>query len=244
MLVRRGGRNPRRGGRHRRNPFRQGLRHLALLEFSDTDGDGDGILETVTVPAYDSIGNAVAIADGAGKALERHEYAPYGTRTIRLDVGPPAVEQLRESDGKLLLELSEEGLLYRLQEAIVGGGLTLRDTTAEERVTMTASQLVRDGKQKGRRLLLTPDPAHNFAYGSLDPPAAGQNNAPGCPQKARSSSRPTQRYRLFSTLSKRHPSSRTPGAHCEDSFNATRHCLKIVDTVLSTLDSCGAARGV
>lgn len=112
----------------------------------------------MTIPVYDSIGNAVAITDETGKAIERYEYAPYGTRTIRVDLTPPTVEQLREADGNLLLEFSEEVLLTRLQEAITAGTLTLRDTTDDEPVTITASQPVREGKQKGRRLLLTPDP--------------------------------------------------------------------------------------
>jgi RHS repeat-associated protein len=136
----------------------QGLDEVVRQE---TDGDGnggDGVLETVTIPVYDSIGNAVAITDENGKAIERYDYAPYGTRTIRVDLTPPAVEQLREANGKLLLELSEEILLDRVEQAIASGALTLRDTTDDEPVAITASQPVRDGKQKGRRLLLTPDP--------------------------------------------------------------------------------------
>jgi RHS repeat-associated protein len=140
-----------------RRIYGQGLDEVVRQE---TDGNGDGLLETVTIPVYDSIGNAVAITDAAGKALERYEYAPYGTRTIRVDLTPPAVEQLREAGGTLLLELSEEILLQRVQEAIASGNLTLRDTTDDAPVAITASQPVRDGKQKGRRLLLTPDPGH------------------------------------------------------------------------------------
>jgi hypothetical protein len=122
----------------------------------ESDSDGDGALETVTIPVYDSIGNAVALTDESGKAIERYEYAPYGPQTIRVDLTPPVVEQLREADGQLLLEFSEEVLLSRLQEAITAGTLTLRDTTDDEPVRITASQPVREGKQKGRRLLLTP----------------------------------------------------------------------------------------
>ncbi|MEO7974243.1 MAG: hypothetical protein ABIU84_11725, partial [Thermoanaerobaculia bacterium] len=123
------------------------------------DGDGDGVLESVTVPVYDSIGNAVAITDETGKAIERYEYSPYGTRTIRVDLDPPVVEQLREAGGNLLMEFSEEVLLSRLQEAIASGGVTLRDTTDDAPVAISASQPMREGKQKGRRLLLTPEPA-------------------------------------------------------------------------------------
>ncbi|MEO8195269.1 MAG: DUF2235 domain-containing protein [Thermoanaerobaculia bacterium] len=138
-----------------RRTYGQGLDEVVRQE---SDSDGDGVLETVTIPVYDSIGNAVAITDESGKAIERYEYSPYGTRTIRVDLTPPVVEQLREADGQLLLEFSEEILLQRIEQAITGGTLTLRDTTDDEPVTITASQPVRDGKQKGRRLLLTPDP--------------------------------------------------------------------------------------
>ncbi len=137
-----------------RRVYGQGLDEVVRQE---TDGDGDGVLETVTIPVYDSIGNAVAITDESGKAIERYEYAPYGTRTIRVDLTPPAIEQLREADGRLLLEFSEEILLHRVQVAIASGDLTLRDTAEDEPVAITASQPVRDGIQKGRRLLLTPD---------------------------------------------------------------------------------------
>ena len=140
-----------------RRVYGQGLDEVVRQE---TDGDGDGVLETVSIPVYDSIGNAVAITDESGKAIERYEYAPYGTRTIRVDLTPPAVEQLREADGRLLLEFSEEILLQRAEEAITSGALTLQDTTDDAPITITASQPVRSGKQKGRRLLLTPDPGH------------------------------------------------------------------------------------
>ena len=138
-----------------RRIYGQGLDEVVRQE---ADGDGDGVLETVSIPVYDSIGNAVAITDESGKAIERYEYAPYGTRTIRVDLTPPAIEQLREADGKLLLEFSEEILLQRVQEAIAAGTLTLRDTTDDEPIAIIASQPVREGKQKGRRVLLTPDP--------------------------------------------------------------------------------------
>ena len=140
-----------------RRIYGQGLDEVVRQEI---DGNSDGVLETVTIPVYDSVGNAVAITDEDGKAIERYEYAPYGTRTIRVDLMPPAVEQLREASGKLLLEFSEEILLQRVQEAIATGTLTLSDTTANEPVAITASQPVRDGKQKGRRILLTPDPGN------------------------------------------------------------------------------------
>ena len=141
-----------------RRIYGQGIDEVVRQE-TDADGNGgDGVLETVSIPVYDSIGNAVAITDATGRAIERYEYAPYGTRTIRVDLTPPAVEQLREANGNLLLEFSEEILLSRVQEAIASGNLTLRDTTDDVSVAITASQPVREGKQKGRRLLLSPDP--------------------------------------------------------------------------------------
>ena len=137
-----------------RRIYGQGLDEVVRQE---ADGDGDGVLETMSIPVYDWIGNAVAITDETGQAVERYEYTPYGTRTIRADLTPPAIEQLREADGKLLLEFSEEILLQRVQEAITAGTLRLRDTTDDEPITITASQPVREGKQKGRRVILTPD---------------------------------------------------------------------------------------
>ncbi|MEO8275836.1 MAG: RHS repeat-associated core domain-containing protein [Thermoanaerobaculia bacterium] len=142
---------------HTRRIYGQGLDEVVRQE---TDENGDGVLETVTVPVYDSIGNAVAITDAAGRAIERYEYSPYGNRTIRVDLTPPVVEQLREADGNLVLEFSEEVRLDRLQAAIAAGSLTLRDTTDAVPVAVTAGQPVRDGKQKGRRVILTPDPGH------------------------------------------------------------------------------------
>ncbi len=104
-----------------------------------------------------------------GGAGERYEYTPYGARTIRVDLTPPAVEQLREAGGKLLLEFSEEILLQRVRDAIASGQLTLRDTTDDAPIAITADQPVRDGKQRGRRLLLTPaaDPPPGANHGML-----------------------------------------------------------------------------
>jgi RHS repeat-associated protein len=136
----------------------------------ESDLDGNGTLESVVVPVYDSIGNVVALTDAQGKPIERQDFTPYGGKTTTVDLTPPVVEQLREAHNiegsgppipdALLIEFSEEILLDRVQQAIATGHLTLTDTETSEPIELSAEQPVRDGKQRGRRLLLEPNASH------------------------------------------------------------------------------------
>lgn len=65
--------------------YGQGLDEVVRQE---VDGNGDGVLETVTIPVYDSIGNAVAITDTNGKAIERYENAPPDEGASRFSASP------------------------------------------------------------------------------------------------------------------------------------------------------------
>ncbi|MDQ1347353.1 MAG: hypothetical protein QG573_723, partial [Acidobacteriota bacterium] len=91
----------------------------------ERDNDGDGTLEAIQVPIYDSIGNPVAITGMSGIPIERRSFSAYGQPTFTVDPEHPEVEQLREADGTLLLEFSEEVLLERNQAGIVAGEITL-----------------------------------------------------------------------------------------------------------------------
>ncbi|MEO8195271.1 MAG: RHS repeat-associated core domain-containing protein [Thermoanaerobaculia bacterium] len=124
----------------------------------ERDNDGDGTLEAIQVPIYDSIGNPVAITGTSGIPIERRSFSAYGQPTFTVDPHRPQVEQLREASGTLLLEFSEEILFERIQAGIAAGEVTLTDTTDNAPIAITADQPIRDGKQRGRRLVLTPDP--------------------------------------------------------------------------------------
>ncbi len=124
----------------------------------ERDNDGDGTFEAIQVPIYDSIGNPVAITGAGGIPIERRSFSAYGKPTFTVDPEHPQVEQLREASGALLLEFSEEVLLERIQEGIAAGEVTLTDTTDNAPIAITADQPIREGKQRGRRLILTPDP--------------------------------------------------------------------------------------
>ncbi|MGB5658193.1 MAG: hypothetical protein WBO54_01825 [Thermoanaerobaculia bacterium] len=62
-----------------RRTYGGGLDEIVRLE---SDIDGDGSLETVVTPLYDSTGNLVAATNASGKTIERYEYSPYGERRI------------------------------------------------------------------------------------------------------------------------------------------------------------------
>jgi len=142
-----------------RRTYGLGLDEMVTLE---TDLDGDGVLDQEYLPFYDSTGSLVLLTDAAGKPIERYEYSPFGERFILVDSTPPGVEQIRVSNGLILVELSEEVLLDEVGEAITGGSLTLTDRTdplLPVDIALTASQPVLTGRQAGRRLVLTPDEA-------------------------------------------------------------------------------------
>ena len=122
----------------------------------ETDVDGDGVLETVTVPVYDSTGNLVLATGPDGRTLERYEYTPYGGRTIFTDLTGPRLDQLRAVEGpgggELWLELSEAALPVPLEEAVSADTLTVSVDGAVE--TLTVSQPVVTGREARRRVVL------------------------------------------------------------------------------------------
>ena len=126
----------------------------------ETDVDGDGTLETVTVPVYDSTGNLVLSTGPDGRTLERYEYTPYGGRTIFTDLTGPRLEQLRAVEGpggstgggELWLELSEAALPVPLEAAATADTLTVSVDGAVE--TLTVSQPVLTGREARRRVVL------------------------------------------------------------------------------------------
>jgi len=89
------------------------------------DGDGDGVLEQLYLPVYDSTGNLVVVTDGNGKPIERYSYTPNGHRQIHVDLTPPQVEQVRVVGGDLWIEVSETVSTEALAAALEGGELRL-----------------------------------------------------------------------------------------------------------------------
>lgn len=130
-----------------------GLDEIVQVE---ADRTGDGSLETTYVPLYDETGNLALVTDAAGKPIERYSYSPYGERRIYADLTPPEVEQVRTVGPELWLEISEEVSADALTQALAAGQLTLTDTTTSQAVEITAAQPVNEGRQAGRRLVLTP----------------------------------------------------------------------------------------
>ncbi|MCP4203906.1 MAG: hypothetical protein GY769_18470 [bacterium] len=118
------------------------------------DVDGDGTLETETVPLYDSTGNLAASTGPDGRVVERYEFTPFGERTIFADATPPAVEQVRTEGSSLVLELTEAVDPDDLEEAVTAEALRLTDTAAAMNLPVTVTQPVEDGRQAQRRLVV------------------------------------------------------------------------------------------
>jgi len=130
-----------------------GLDEAVRLE---TDLDGDGVLESNLIPLYDSTGNLALVTDEQGKPIERYRYSAYGERRIYADLTPPEVEQVRVVGDELWLEISEEVLESELQEALGADQLRLVETATTNTIALTVTQPIEEGRQAGRRLVLTP----------------------------------------------------------------------------------------
>jgi len=121
----------------------------------ETDLDGDGILDQDLIPIYDSTGNLALVSDEQGKPIERYRYNSYGEQTIYADLTAPEVEQLRVVGDDLWLEISEEVLGQKLQEALVAGKLRLVEAATSNLLDLTVSQPIQEGRQAGQRVVLT-----------------------------------------------------------------------------------------
>ena len=111
---------------------------------------------TSYLPVYDHTGNLALLTDASGKPVERYEYSPFGERWTFVDSLAPVVEQVRIQDGAVWLEISKEVDFAEIQTAASDGRLTLSNDTAGQPIAFSVSQPVRDGRQAGRRLALTP----------------------------------------------------------------------------------------
>jgi RHS repeat-associated protein len=91
--------------------------------------------------------------------IESYEYSPYGERLVRVnDHSPPAVEQVRVVGDALWIELSEPGLLARLESAAGTGEVALIDTATSQPVPLSLDRPVGTGPRADHRLVLTPSP--------------------------------------------------------------------------------------
>jgi RHS repeat-associated protein len=139
---------------------------LAIDELVRVESDltGDGTLETVLQPVYDSSGNIALVTGSDGRILERYDNDPYGERKIYVDLTAPRVEQLRVVGDEIWLEISEEVMAEALAKAVEEDALTVVEVATETPVSIAAlSQPIREGRQAGRRLVLA----------LAAPPAAG-----------------------------------------------------------------------
>lgn len=141
------------GQLHQRRTWGLELDEAVRLE---SNLDGDGTLETTHLPVYDSIGNLVAVTTAAGKPVERYQYSPFGQRRIFVDSTPPAVEQVRVVGGEIWVELSEAVEAQALADAASAGTLSLTEIAGGTAVGLAVSQPVTEGRQAGRRVVLTP----------------------------------------------------------------------------------------
>ena len=136
-----------------RRTFGTGLDEVISLS---SDLDGDGGLDQTYVPLYDSSGNLAVIAGAGGKPIERYDLDAFGGLEIRVDLTPPAVEQVRLVGGELRIEMSEEVLASQLSAGVANGDLTLYNVTAGAAVSISVDQPVQRGRQARRRVMLTP----------------------------------------------------------------------------------------
>jgi RHS repeat-associated protein len=91
----------------------------------EQDADGDGVLDEVYTPLYDSTGNLALVTDENGKPVERYSYTPNGKRTIYVDLTPPRVVEVRVVGGALWIEVSEMVGADALAAALANGALRL-----------------------------------------------------------------------------------------------------------------------
>jgi RHS repeat-associated protein len=96
------------------------------------------------------------MTDQTGKPVERYSYSPYGERTIYVDSTPPKVEQVRTVGGAIWMEISEAVSSEALQSAVASGALRLTDTATSTDLELAVDQPVHEGRQAGRRVVLTP----------------------------------------------------------------------------------------
>ncbi len=95
------------------------------------DLDGDGSLESQTVPVYDSSGNLSLLARADGSVLERYSYTAFGARDIRVDATAPAIHQVRTVGGQIWIELTEEVSREHFTQALANGEVILQDLSQD-----------------------------------------------------------------------------------------------------------------
>ncbi|MEO1084328.1 MAG: hypothetical protein AAFY88_08805, partial [Acidobacteriota bacterium] len=105
------------------------------------------------VPLYDQIGNLVVLADVNGKPVERYDYSPNGRRYIWSDQTPPIVEQVLFQDGKVVVELSEEVLPDKIDQAMTSSLLKLYNSTKQLDIGLTVTRPVSKGRNARQRLV-------------------------------------------------------------------------------------------
>lgn len=121
----------------------------------ELDVDGDGAPETTHTPIYDSAGSLVAVVNGDGRPIERYDYTPFGQRTIQVDLGRPAIEQVRTVDGEVWFEVTEPVNGLRLLQQVTSGDLRLENITSGTPVEiLEIRQPVTLGRQARRRYVL------------------------------------------------------------------------------------------
>ena len=103
-----------------------GLDEIAELH-SDVDGDGE--LETRSLPWSDSRGNPALLARTDGRVVERYSYTPFGDREIRVDATRPRIELLRSRNGQIWLDVSEQVLREQFYRSLEFGQVRLEDTS-------------------------------------------------------------------------------------------------------------------
>ncbi|MEM8994884.1 MAG: RHS repeat-associated core domain-containing protein [Acidobacteriota bacterium] len=107
------------------------------------------------LPLYDQVGNLVVLAGVDGKPVERYDYTPNGQRYIWSDQTPPTVEQVLFQDGKVIVELSEEVLPEKVDQAMASSLLTLYNSTKQLDIGLTVSRPVATGRNARQRLVFT-----------------------------------------------------------------------------------------
>ncbi|MBZ0101132.1 MAG: DUF6531 domain-containing protein [Thermoanaerobaculia bacterium] len=135
-----------------RRTFGVGLDEVVRQE---TDLDGDGDPEAKQTPIYDSTGSLVAVASADGKPIERYDYAPFGRRTIHVDLVPPRVEQVRSVGDEVWIETTERVNGLRLRDLVATGELKIENLTNGLTVEIEEfDQPVGVGRQARRRFVL------------------------------------------------------------------------------------------
>ena len=136
-----------------RRTFGGGLDEVVYLE---ADLSGNGILESATVPLYDSTGNVVASTSVAdGRVLERYSYSAYGDVKITADLGAPTIEQVRIVGDELWLEVSEEVQADALAKALTAGDFEVVRVSDLTPYEIAISQPVNDGRNAGERVVVS-----------------------------------------------------------------------------------------